>query len=43
MMIPQGAEEDPSVLVWTLFFLAQHYDRCGMVKKAVETIDTAIR
>jgi len=39
----KGAEEDPSVLVWTLFFLAQHYDRRGMMKKAVDTIDTAIR
>ncbi|KAJ4718198.1 N-alpha-acetyltransferase 16, NatA auxiliary subunit-like [Melia azedarach] len=35
-------KEPPSTLMWTLFFLAQHYDRRGQYDVAVSKIDEAI-
>eukprot|EP00250_Pteridium_aquilinum_P018384 c24061_g1_i1 orf=1052-3736(-) len=35
-------QEAPSTLLWTLFLLAQHYDRRRQYEKAVEKIDEAI-
>ncbi|XP_043726271.1 N-terminal acetyltransferase A complex auxiliary subunit NAA15-like [Telopea speciosissima] len=35
-------EEPPSTLMWTLFLLAQHYDRCGQYDIALTKIDEAI-
>ncbi|CAK7356638.1 unnamed protein product [Dovyalis caffra] len=40
---PRRAEkEPPSTLMWTLFFLAQHYDRRGQYDVALSKIDEAI-
>ncbi|KAJ6947281.1 N-terminal acetyltransferase A complex auxiliary subunit NAA15-like [Populus alba x Populus x berolinensis] len=36
-------KEPPSTLMWTLFFLAQHYDRRGQYDVALSKIDEAIR
>ncbi|KAG4211783.1 hypothetical protein ERO13_A02G122600v2 [Gossypium hirsutum] len=36
-------EEPPSTLLWTLFFLAQHYDRRGQYDMALSKIDEAIQ
>ncbi|XP_073268084.1 N-terminal acetyltransferase A complex auxiliary subunit NAA15 isoform X1 [Populus alba] len=35
-------KEPPSTLMWTLFFLAQHYDRRGQYDVALSKIDEAI-
>ncbi|KAL5756260.1 hypothetical protein ACOSQ2_021006 [Xanthoceras sorbifolium] len=35
-------KEPPSTLMWTLFFLAQHYDRRGQYEVALSKIDEAI-
>lgn len=35
-------KEPPSTLLWTLFFLAQHYDRRGQYDVAISKIDEAI-
>ncbi|KAL0319205.1 UNVERIFIED_CONTAM: N-terminal acetyltransferase A complex auxiliary subunit NAA15 [Sesamum angustifolium] len=35
-------KEPPSTLMWTLFFLAQHYDRRGQYDVALRKIDEAI-
>lgn len=35
--------EPPCTLLWVLHFLAQHYDRLGCHRKALETIERAIR
>ncbi|CAA2965649.1 N-terminal acetyltransferase A complex auxiliary subunit NAA15-like isoform X2 [Olea europaea var. sylvestris] len=35
-------KEPPSTLMWTLFYLAQHYDRCGQYEIAITKIDEAI-
>ncbi|KAL6559856.1 N-alpha-acetyltransferase 16, NatA auxiliary subunit [Orobanche gracilis] len=35
-------KEPPSTLVWTLFYLAQHYDRRGHYEVALKKIDEAI-
>ncbi|XP_009778993.1 N-terminal acetyltransferase A complex auxiliary subunit NAA15 [Nicotiana tabacum] len=35
-------KEPPSTLMWTLFYLAQHYDRCGKYDIALTKIDEAI-
>ncbi|KAL4293182.1 hypothetical protein AHAS_Ahas18G0102500 [Arachis hypogaea] len=35
-------KEPPSTLMWTLFLLAQHYDRRGQYKVALSKIDEAI-
>ncbi|KAL9269242.1 N-terminal acetyltransferase A complex auxiliary subunit NAA15-like protein [Drosera capensis] len=35
-------KEPPSTLMWTLFLLAQHYDRRGQYEVALEKIDEAI-
>ncbi|KAH9714683.1 N-terminal acetyltransferase A complex auxiliary subunit NAA15 [Citrus sinensis] len=35
-------KEPPSTLLWTLFFLAQHYDRRGQYDVALSKIDEAI-
>ncbi|KAM0933409.1 putative transferase [Dioscorea sansibarensis] len=35
-------KEPPSTLMWTLFYLAQHYDRCGQHDIALTKIDEAI-
>jgi len=41
---PDTAEKSaPSVLVWTIYYLAQHYDVQGDLKKAFEYIDRAIQ
>ncbi|OMO54183.1 Tetratricopeptide-like helical [Corchorus capsularis] len=37
------AKEPPSTLLWTLFFLAQHYDRRGQYDVALSKIDEAIQ
>ena len=34
--------ESPDALFWTLFYLAQHYDKIGESNKAIITIDKAI-
>lgn len=34
--------EPPSTLMWILFYLAQHYDRCGQQDLALTKIDEAI-
>ncbi|GLU22164.1 hypothetical protein SLE2022_382600 [Rubroshorea leprosula] len=40
---PERTEkEPPSTLMWTLFFLAQHYDRRGQYELAFSKIDKAI-
>ncbi|MFQ6621124.1 hypothetical protein Gotur_003080 [Gossypium turneri] len=36
-------KEPPSTLLWTLFFLAQHYDRRGQYDMALSKIDEAIQ
>ncbi|KAK6264024.1 hypothetical protein SCA6_019458 [Theobroma cacao] len=36
-------KEPPSTLLWTLFFLAQHYDRRGQYDVALSKIDEAIQ
>ncbi|MBA0759073.1 hypothetical protein Gotri_022006 [Gossypium trilobum] len=36
-------KESPSTLLWTLFFLAQHYDRRGQYDMALSKIDEAIQ
>ncbi|KAK4479629.1 hypothetical protein RD792_015155 [Penstemon davidsonii] len=36
-------KEPPSTLMWTLFYLAQHYDRCGQFDVALTKIDEAIQ
>ncbi|KAF9615560.1 hypothetical protein IFM89_024592 [Coptis chinensis] len=35
-------KEPPSTLLWTLFLLAQHYDRCAQYDTALATIDEVI-
>ncbi|KAL2926915.1 N-terminal acetyltransferase A complex auxiliary subunit NAA15 [Bienertia sinuspersici] len=35
-------KEPPSTLMWTLFLVAQHYDRCGQYNIALDKIDEAI-
>ncbi|KAL8465768.1 hypothetical protein ACS0TY_035027 [Phlomoides rotata] len=35
-------KEPPSTLIWTLFYLAQHYDRRGQYDLALKKIDEAI-
>ncbi|KAJ4952475.1 hypothetical protein NE237_029307 [Protea cynaroides] len=35
-------KEPPSTFMWTLFLLAQHYDRCGQYDIALNKIDEAI-
>ncbi|KAK4719220.1 hypothetical protein R3W88_017558 [Solanum pinnatisectum] len=35
-------KEPPSTLLWILFYLAQHYDRCGQYDIALVKIDEAI-
>ncbi|KAG8379893.1 hypothetical protein BUALT_Bualt07G0136600 [Buddleja alternifolia] len=35
-------KEPPSTLMWILFYLAQHYDRCGQYDAAIRKIDEAI-
>ncbi|KAL6497051.1 N-alpha-acetyltransferase 16, NatA auxiliary subunit [Orobanche gracilis] len=35
-------KEPPSTLIWTLFYLAQHYDRRGHYEVALKKIDEAI-
>ncbi|XP_010532133.1 PREDICTED: N-alpha-acetyltransferase 15, NatA auxiliary subunit-like [Tarenaya hassleriana] len=37
-----NVKEPPSTLLWTLFFLAQHYDRRGQYDVALSKIDEAI-
>ncbi|MCO5594657.1 hypothetical protein L7F22_048690 [Adiantum nelumboides] len=40
---PESSErEAPSTLLWTLFLLAQHFDRRGFYDKALQKIDEAI-
>ncbi|MCO5555004.1 hypothetical protein L7F22_008543 [Adiantum nelumboides] len=40
---PESSErEAPSTLLWTLFLLAQHFDRRGLYEKALQKIDEAI-
>ncbi|KAL3511819.1 hypothetical protein ACH5RR_024536 [Cinchona calisaya] len=40
---PESLDKDPpSTLMWTLFYLAQHYDRCGQHDLALTKIDEAI-
>lgn len=40
---PESSEQEaPSTLLWTLFLLAQHYDRRRHFEKAIEKIDEAI-
>ncbi|KAL5072633.1 hypothetical protein RYX36_011617 [Vicia faba] len=40
---PRSTEkESPSTLLWTLFFLAQHYDRLGQYANSLSKIDEAI-
>ena len=34
--------EPPSALLWSLYFLAQHFDYCGQSVKALEYINAAI-
>eukprot|EP01116_Phalansterium_solitarium_P021831 TRINITY_DN6964_c0_g1_i1.p1 TRINITY_DN6964_c0_g1~~TRINITY_DN6964_c0_g1_i1.p1 ORF type:complete len:862 (+),score=310.88 TRINITY_DN6964_c0_g1_i1:91-2676(+) len=34
--------ESPAALLWTLFFYAQHFDKCGKTKLALQYIDEAI-
>ncbi|PIK37160.1 putative N-alpha-acetyltransferase 15, NatA auxiliary subunit [Apostichopus japonicus] len=36
-----GEKESPTVFLWTLFFLAQHYDYLGLTEKALECIEKA--
>ncbi|XP_012073296.1 N-terminal acetyltransferase A complex auxiliary subunit NAA15 isoform X2 [Jatropha curcas] len=38
----RAEKEPPSTLMWTLFFLAQHYDRRGQYDLALTKIDEAI-
>ncbi|KAK4754296.1 hypothetical protein SAY87_002400 [Trapa incisa] len=38
----RGEREPPSTLMWILFLLAQHYDRCGQHIIALSKIDEAI-
>ncbi|KAI5063900.1 hypothetical protein GOP47_0020570 [Adiantum capillus-veneris] len=40
---PESLEQEaPSTLLWTLFLLAQHFDRRGQYEKALQKIDEAI-
>lgn len=40
---PESSEEEaPSTLLWTLFLLAQHFDRRGQYERALEKIDEAL-
>lgn len=36
-----GEKESPTVFLWTLFFLGQHYDYLGQTQKALDCIDKA--
>ncbi|XP_062083607.1 N-terminal acetyltransferase A complex auxiliary subunit NAA15-like [Humulus lupulus] len=38
----RSEKEPPSTLMWTLFLLAQHYDRRGQYEIALSKIDEAI-
>lgn len=38
----EGDEEPASALLWTYYFLAQHYDYLGQTQKALEYINLAI-
>ncbi len=35
-------KESPTALLWTYYFLAQHYDMCGDTQKALETVNLAL-
>ncbi|XP_022099558.1 N-alpha-acetyltransferase 15, NatA auxiliary subunit-like [Acanthaster planci] len=37
-----GELETPTVLLWTLYFLAQHYDQLRNVEKALQYVDRAV-
>ena len=34
--------EPPSAILWVWFFLAQHFDKCGDHRRALEYIDKSI-
>lgn len=35
-------KESPTALLWTYYFLAQHYDICGHTQKALDTVNLAV-
>lgn len=37
-----GLREPASALLWTYYYLAQHYDHLGLTKNALNEIDAAI-
>lgn len=37
-----NAREPASALLWTYYYLAQHYDHLGLTEKALNEIDAAI-
>ncbi|KAI9268981.1 NMDA receptor-regulated protein 1-domain-containing protein [Phascolomyces articulosus] len=39
---PDGQTEPPTALLWTLYFIAQHYDFHTQYEKALDTINAAI-
>ena len=41
-LLVDAALEPPTAELWTLFFLAQHFDQIGDHKRALEYIDMAI-
>lgn len=38
----EAEKESPTTLLWTYYFLAQHYDRLGQTKQALEYINVAL-
>ena len=35
-------KQNPTVLLWTYFYLAQHFDHAGNTEKALDYINTAL-
>ena len=42
MYSDDAEKESPTTLLWTYYFLAQHYDRLGQTKQALEYINVAL-
>eukprot|EP01111_Echinosteliopsis_oligospora_P003410 TRINITY_DN1540_c0_g1_i1.p1 TRINITY_DN1540_c0_g1~~TRINITY_DN1540_c0_g1_i1.p1 ORF type:complete len:881 (+),score=311.21 TRINITY_DN1540_c0_g1_i1:80-2722(+) len=40
---PDSEKENPSVTLWAMFLVAQHYDRIGKYKEAIERAEKAIK
>ena len=43
LTFPGEVKEDPSVLLWTYFFIAQQYDQLRKTDRALEYIDKVLQ